>query len=135
MRILLITSSARGHALADALSRSPQKPEIISICVNNNPGIRTLASEMHVMDIMNFPQVLEIAKKTKPDFAVIGPDDPIGGGLADALEEIGIKSMAPKKNLARIESSKGFTRNLLAKYNIDASPIFLVFERKSTSVD
>ncbi len=133
MRILLITSSARGHAIAEALHRSPRKPELISVCANRNPGIRKIATEMYVMNLMDFGGIIEIAKKTKPDFAVIGPDDPIGAGLADALAEIGIKSMAPKKSLARIESSKGFTRNLLAKYNIDVSPKFRVFERTAKS--
>lgn len=127
MRILLISSSARGHAIADALSRSPQKPEIISICPNRNLGLLKLSSALHVGDIMDFPWVLDIAQRTKPDFAFIGPDDPIGAGLADELENIGIKSVAPKKSLARVESSKGFTRDLLLKYGIDANPQFRVF--------
>ncbi len=127
MRILLVTSSARGHALAEALHRSAHKPEIIHCCPSRNPGIRALATEQHVLDIMNFPAILDVAKKTKPDFAVIGPDDPIGSGLADALQTIGIKSFAPKKSLARIESSKGFARELMQKHGIDASPKFRVF--------
>ena len=133
LKILTVTSSARGHAIVEALHRSPQHPEIIAICANRNPGIRALASRMHVMNIMDFPAILEIVKKTTPDFAVIGPDDPIGAGLADVLEEIGLPSVAPKKNLAQVETSKGFTRNLLVKYGIDASPKFAVFERLKNS--
>ncbi len=129
MKILLITSSARGHALADALSRSKKKPEIISICANRNPGIRAIAAEQFVVNIMDFPAIVEIAKNEKPDFAIIGPDNPIGAGLADVLEGIGIPTVAPRKSLARIESSKGFTRELLAKHGIDASPKFRVFSR------
>lgn len=127
MKILLVTSSARGHAVADALARSPQHPELISVCTTRNPGIKPLASEQHILDIMDFPAVLEIAKRTKPAFAFIGPDDPIGGGLADALEELGIPSVAPKQSLARVESSKGFTRELLHTHGIDASPKFQIF--------
>ncbi|HCI03794.1 TPA: phosphoribosylamine--glycine ligase, partial [Candidatus Peribacteria bacterium] len=127
MKVLLISSSARGHSIADALARSPQKPEIVSICPSTNPGIKKLSIEQHVMDIMDFEGILKIASDTKPDFAIIGPEDPIGGGLADELEKIGIRSIAPKKSLSRIESSKGFTRNLLNKYGIDASPKFKVF--------
>jgi len=127
MKILLITSSARGHAIADALSRSPQKPEIIAICTSHNPGIRKLASEQHVLDIMDFDGVLEITKKHQPDFAIIGPEDPMGAGLTNALEEAGVPTVAPRKSLARIEASKGFTRELLAKHGIDASPKFKVF--------
>ncbi|MFH1670520.1 MAG: phosphoribosylamine--glycine ligase [Patescibacteria group bacterium] len=127
MKILLITSSARGHAIADALSRSPQHPEIIALCTSRNPGIKKLAIEQHVLDIMDFNKVLEIAKKSQPDFAIIGPEDPMGAGLADVLDQAGVHTVAPRKSLARIESSKGFTRELLQKYGIDASPKFKVF--------
>lgn len=133
MKVLLITSSARGHAIAEALSRSASKPEIISICVNRNPGIRAIAAEQFVMNIMDFPAIVEIAKNEKPDFAIIGPDNPIGAGLTDVLEGIGIPTVAPKKSLARIEASKGFTRELLRKYGIDASPKFRVFSRDPNS--
>src|SRR3989344_935884 len=132
MKILLITISARGHAIAEALARSKKHPEIIHICPQRNPGIRKIAKEQHVLrSLMDFPAILDIAKRTKPDFAFIAPDDPIGGGLADELEKIGIPSIAPKKSLARIESSKGFTRELLKKYKIDASPKFRVFSKVS----
>ena len=127
MKVLLVSSSARGHAIADALSRSPQNPEIISICPSRNPGIKRLAAEQHVTDIMDSSAVLEIANKTQPDFAIIGPEDPLGAGLTDALAAIGIPVAAPTKSLARIESSKGFTRNVLQKHGIDASPKFKVF--------
>ncbi|MDP7069214.1 MAG: phosphoribosylamine--glycine ligase [Candidatus Peribacteraceae bacterium] len=127
MKILLTSLAARGHAIADALARSPQRPEIISIVPSRNPGIEKIASEMFVADLMDFDSVLEIAKKVEPDFAFVAPDDPIGAGLVDALEELGIRSVAPKKQLAQIEASKGFTRDLLAKHGVDASPAYKVF--------
>lgn len=130
MKILLITSSARGHAIADALMRSPQNPEIIHVCTAKNPGIKKIANEQIVVDsLMNFDAIIEVAKRTQPDFAFVAPDDPIGGGLADALESIGVQSIAPKKYEAQIESSKGFTRELLRKQGIDASPAFRVFTK------
>lgn len=127
MKVLLIGSGARENAIADALARSPSKPEIIALCTSQNPGIAKLAKEMHVMDIMRFEAVVDRANMYRPDFAIIGPDDPIGAGLADALEEIGIKSVAPKKSLARIETSKSFARDLLKKYKLDFSPIYRTF--------
>lgn len=133
MKILLITSSARGHAIGEALARSKHKPDLINICPNRNPGLRKICKEQHVMSLMDFPPILEIAKKAKPDFAFIGPDDPIGAGLADALLALGIPSVAPLKSLARLESSKGFTRDLMKKYGIDASPAFRVFSRETTA--
>ncbi len=136
MQVLLITVSARGHAIAEALKRSPQQPEIIHVCPARNPGIRPLAEEQIVVDsLMHFEPIIEVAKRVQPDFAFVAPDDPIGGGLVDALEGIGVKSIAPKKSLARIESSKGFTRGLLKKYGIEASPEFNVFRREKSPRD
>ncbi|MBP9773472.1 MAG: phosphoribosylamine--glycine ligase [Candidatus Peribacteraceae bacterium] len=127
MKILLIANGAREHAVAAALKRSKHNPDIVSICTSNNPGVRSLSSQMYVHSIMDFDFVVETAKKEKPDFCFIGPDDPIGGGLADLLEAIGIPCVAPKKALAQVESSKGFTRNLMQKYKIDASPKFAIY--------
>ena len=127
MRVLLVSSSARGHALGEAILRSRHRPELISVCATNNPGLRRIAEVMQVTDVMDFTAILAVAKKTKPHLAVIGPDDPIGGGLADQLEAAGFPTMAPYKALARIESSKGFTRDLLAKHGVDASPRYKVF--------
>ncbi len=129
MKILLISSSARGHAIAEALARSRHKPEIIAISPNDNIGIAKIAHVHQAMNIMDFPAILELAKKHKPDFAFIGPDDPIGGGLADVLQEIGIPCIAPKKSLARIESSKAFGRELMQKYSIDAYPKFMAWDK------
>ena len=127
MKVLLTSLAARGHAIADALARSPQQPDIVSVVPAKNPGISALASETHIADLMDFDAVLDIAKNVQPDFAFIAPDDPIGAGLVDALEELGIPSVAPHKALAQIEASKGFTRDLLTKHSIDASPAYKVF--------
>lgn len=135
MNILLVTSSARGHAIGEALSRSRHKPTIINICPSRNPGLKKICDAQYVENIMDFEKILAIAAKTMPDFAFIGPDDPIGGGLADALEAMGIPSVAPKKSLARLESSKGFTRDLMTKYKIDASPKYRFFTRESGKGD
>jgi len=134
MKILLLSLAARGHAIADALSRSPQNADIISLVPARNAGIASLASEQYIVDLMDFDSVLDIAKKVKPDFAFVAPDDPIGAGIVDALEGIGIQSVAPKKKLAQIESSKGFTRDLLAKYSIDASPAYAYITEKNEQI-
>ncbi|MEK7218745.1 MAG: phosphoribosylamine--glycine ligase [Patescibacteria group bacterium] len=134
MNILLLASSAREHAIADALSRSRHKPEITAFCATRNPGIEALSSRMEVGNILDFDRLRVIAKEAKPDFAFIGPDDPIGMGAADVLEELGIPSVSPKKSLARIESSKGFARELMEKHGINASPKFRVFSRSQHSV-
>jgi len=127
MRVLLISSSARGHAIADALSRSPQKPEIIAVSPSQNPGIHQLAAAQHILELSDLEAIVRIAQDAQPDFAIIGPEDPIAAGLADALQKVGVPSVAPMQTLARIESSKGFTRDLIAKHGIDSSPLYRVF--------
>ncbi len=131
MRILLISNSARGHALAEAFARSPQKPEIIACCTVRDPGMMRVAKEVRIVDMGGLSSIVQIAKETKPDFAFIAPDDPIGAGLSDRLESVGVPCIAPKKNLARIESSKGFARTLMQKYGINGSPRFKVFSFSS----
>ena len=126
-KILVIGNGGREHAIIEALSRSPQKPELYNFATAINPGIQPLVKEIHVGDIMDLEQTKAYAKKIKPNFAVIGPDDPIGNGSADVLKELGIRSFAPSAQCAQLEGSKSFTRNLLKKYHIDASPDFEVF--------
>ncbi|MDD5041629.1 MAG: phosphoribosylamine--glycine ligase [Candidatus Peribacteraceae bacterium] len=127
MKILLVASGAREHAIASALARSRHRPEIISVCTTNNPGLKKLSRSLHVGSLLDFPWVMGIAKQVKPDLAIVGPDDPIGGGLADLLEAEGFPTVAPKKSLARIESSKGFARDLLKKTVPNSVPQYRVF--------
>lgn len=127
-KILLVGNGGREHALCEALFQSPQEKEIYNFATAINPGIKKLAKEIIVGNIMDLVELKRIAQKIQPDFAIIGPDDPIGIGSTDALAEIGVPSFAPTKACAQLEGSKSFTRNLLKKYNIDASPAFKVFE-------
>lgn len=126
-KILVIGNGGREHAIIKAFSRSSQETEIYNFGTAVNPGIKKLVKEVKVGDIMNLEATKEYARKIKPDFAVVGPDDPIGNGSADALKEVGVCCFAPFKQCAQLESSKSFTRNLLKKYHIDASPDFEVF--------
>lgn len=141
MRIFLVSNSARGEAIADALARSPQKPELIVATTVNSPGFQKYAKETHIVDIMSLSKMVDLAKKSTCDFAFIAPDDPIGAGLADRLEASGIPCVAPKKNLAKIESSKSFARELLKKHGINCSPRFRIFslssldQRKQMDID
>ncbi len=128
-KILVIGNGGREHAICDALARSPQSPEIFNFGSAINPGIKILASEIHIEDTKNPEAVVSYAQKIKPNFVIVGPEDPLAAGVSDALEKAGIPCFGPSKKCAQLESSKGFTRNLLKKYNIDASPEFQVFEK------
>ncbi|MCF7812299.1 phosphoribosylamine--glycine ligase [Candidatus Gracilibacteria bacterium] len=132
MKILLLGNGGREHALCDALARSAQKPDIFNFATAINPGIAPLVREIKIGDICNPVQVTTFAKIIQPDFAVIGPENPLATGVTDELKKIGIPCFAPSKAGAQLESSKSFTRNLLKKYYIDASPDFEVFETKES---
>ena len=127
LRILLIGSGAREHAIARSLSLSAKKKEIYCLATNYNPGIADLCNNITVENI-NDPEIVKTyAKKHKIDFSIIGPENPLANGIADALSDINIGSIGPKKNLAQIETSKSFTRKLLTEYKIPGCPKFETF--------
>jgi len=128
MKILLIGNGAREHIIATKLSQSPKKPELIIFASAVNPGIEKLATVYHVGDINDTEAIRKFAEQNKPDFAVIGPENPIASGVVDALKLINIPSASPTKKMGQLESSKAFTRALLKKYNIEGNPQFKTFE-------
>jgi len=130
-RILVIGSGAREHAIAVALARSPQKPELVCFGSARNPGIDSLCVAYAVGDITDAAMVAEFGVMHKATLAVVGPEAPLAAGVADALWELGIAVVGPTQSLARLESSKSFTRELLAKYGIEGNPFFQRF----TSMD
>ncbi len=124
-KILLIGNGAREHALGETLKR--YGATVYTYGKARNPGLLELSEKYEIGSLADFRHIQEFARNIHPDFAFIGPDDPIGDGLADALLESDIPSVAPLKTVARLESSKSFTREILSKYNIPGNPIFKVF--------
>jgi phosphoribosylamine--glycine ligase len=112
----VIGKDGRTTAIKYALELSPKVSEVISL---DDWKVGT-QEEAKV-------RVLENAKRLKPDFIVIGPEEPLAAGIVDMLEAEGIPCIGPIKALAKLESSKAFTRNLLAKYGIPGNPEFRVF--------
>lgn len=125
--ILLIGNGAREHAMAEALSRSPENPRLFSFMKANNPGIASLSEKIKIGGYADMEAITGFALENKLEFAVIGPEDPLNNGVVDALEIIGVPAVGPNKSLARLETSKSFTRNLVDKYNIPGNPRFKVF--------
>ena len=122
LRILLIGSGAREHAIARSLSLSTKKKEIYCLATNYNPGIANLCNNITVENI-NDPEIVKTyAEKHKINFSIIGPENPLASGIADALSDINIGSIGPKKSLAQVETSKSFTRKLLTEYKIPGCP-------------
>ena len=128
LKILVIGSGAREHAIVRTLSRSPKKKEIYCLATNLNPGISEVCTDLIVCDINDPIFVKNFAQDHKFDFAIIGPENPLANGIADILSDIKIGTIGPKKELAQIETSKSFTRNLLAEYKIPGSPKFKMFK-------
>jgi phosphoribosylamine---glycine ligase len=129
--VLIVGSGAREHAIVLALARSPHQPKLF--CFGNalNPGIAALCSEYGIGSITDPAAVASFAREHKATLAVIGPEAPLAAGVADALLAVGVPVVGPTQSLARIESSKGFARDLLAKYRIPGNPFFQRF----TSMD
>ena len=88
----------------------------------------SICDELKIDNIDDPKTVQEYAKKHKIDFAIIGPENPLASGIADSLWEINVGVVGPKKDLAQIETSKSFTRNLLVEYKIPGCPKFKTFE-------
>jgi phosphoribosylamine--glycine ligase len=125
--ILLVGNGAREHALAEAILRSPQKPRLFSFMKANNPGIASLSEQIKLGSYSDLSAITGFALENKVEFAVIGPEDPLNNGVVDALAKSGVPAVGPTKSLARLETSKSFTRNLVDKYNISGNPRFRVF--------
>jgi len=126
--ILLLGNGAREHALAEAITRSGQKPSLFSFMKSNNPGIASLTEKTLIGSYSDLDAIIKFATENKIEFAVIGPEDPLNNGVADALAERNIPAVGPTKSLARLETSKSFTRNLVSKYSIPGNPQFKVFK-------
>ena len=127
VKILVIGSGAREHAIIKSLNKSKKEKEIYCLASNNNPGISDICNELKIVNINNAEIIKDYSIKQSINIAIIGPENPLAHGVADSLWEAGIGVVGPKKNLAQIETSKSFTRNLLKEYKIPGCPKFKTF--------
>jgi phosphoribosylamine--glycine ligase len=125
--ILVVGSGAREHAITAALARSSPPPKLLCFSGTRNPGIASLTSAYGIGSITNPAEVVAFARAQHATMAVLGPEAPLAAGVADALWAAEVPAIGPTKSLARIESSKGFARELLAKYGIPGNPFFQRF--------
>lgn len=115
MRVLLIGSGGREHALAWKLAASPLLTKLYA--APGNPGVAKEA-ELVKLDIADHAAVATFCKNNAIDLVVVGPEGPLVAGIADDLRDQGIRVFGPSKRAARLEGSKGFTKDLCAKYDI-----------------
>ncbi|MDO9530078.1 MAG: phosphoribosylamine--glycine ligase [Syntrophales bacterium] len=125
--VLLVGNGAREHVIAETVFRSKHHSRLFSYMKANNPGIASLSDKVLIGDYGDLEGIKKFSKECHIDFAIIGPEDPLNNGVVDFLQEIGIPSVGPTKSLARLETSKSFTRDLLRKYNIPGNPKFEIF--------
>lgn len=115
MKILIVGSGGREHAIAYACSKSPKVDKIY--CAPGNAGISKLA-ECVPISAMEFDRLADFAAEKEIDLTVIGMDDPLVGGIVDLFETRGLRVFGPRKNAAILEGSKAFSKDLMKKYNI-----------------
>ncbi|MCF7801881.1 MAG: phosphoribosylamine--glycine ligase [Candidatus Marinimicrobia bacterium] len=127
-KILIVGSGAREHAIARALQRSPQNPDLVGLGTNVNPGLMQLCRVFEVGKITDAETVVNFARENAVNLAIIGPEAPLESGVADALWQAGIPTVGPRQKLAQIETSKAFARELLTKRNIPACPGYEIFQ-------
>ena len=115
MKVLVIGGGGREHAICWKLSKSPKVDELY--CAPGNAGIAEVAKCVDI-GVMDFEKMADFAKKESFDLVVVGPDDPLAGGIVDVLEEKGLRVFGPRKNAAILEGSKAFSKDLMKKYGI-----------------
>ena len=109
VNILLLGSGGREHALAWKMAASPLTDRLI--CAPGNAGIAQEA-ECVALDIGDHGEVIEFCRTNSIDFVVVGPEQELCAGIVDNLEAAGIKAFGPTRAAARLEGSKGFTKDL-----------------------
>ena len=115
MKVLVVGSGGREHAICWKLSKSPKVDKIY--CAPGNAGIAELAECVDIK-AMEFEKLVAFAKENSIDLTVIGMDDPLVGGVVDVFEAEGLRVFGPRKNAAILEGSKAFSKDLMKKYNI-----------------
>ena len=115
MKVLIVGSGGREHAIATSVAKSPKVDKIY--CAPGNAGIGQLA-ECVAIGAMEFDRLAAFAKEKQIDLTIIGMDDPLVGGVVDVFEAEGLRVFGPRKNAAVLEGSKAFSKDLMKKYDI-----------------
>lgn len=131
MKVLIVGSGGREHAIARSVSKSRRVEKIY--CAPGNAGIEELA-ECLPMTAMEFDKLADFAEEEQIGLTIIGMDDPLVGGIVDVFEARGLRVFGPRKNAAIIEGSKAFSKDLMKKYNIP-SAAYETFEDAQKAIE
>lgn len=127
MKVMVVGGGGREHAIIKKIKDSPKVDEIYAL-----PGNGGIAKDAICVDIgaEDLNQIVDFAVNEKIDFAIVAPDDPLVMGLVDMLNEKGIPCFGPNKKAAIIEGSKGFSKELMKKYNIPTASYEIFTEKE-----
>ena len=115
MKVLIVGSGGREHAIAWSVAKSPKVDKIY--CAPGNAGIAEYAECVDI-GAMEFEKLAAFAKEKEIDLTIVGMDDPLVGGIVDVFEAEGLRVFGPRKNAAILEGSKAFSKDLMKKYDI-----------------
>ena len=130
MKILMLGSGGREHALIRKLKESPRVKEVI--CAPGNGGI-SCDAQCFPVSVMDKQGVIDLARREEVDLVFVAPDDPLAVGMVDALNAAGIRAFGPNAAAARTEGSKVFSKNLMKKYGIPTAS-YAVFDDPSEAL-
>jgi phosphoribosylamine--glycine ligase len=133
MKILVVGGGGREHAIATALARNTET-EIISSMSRRNPGIGRLAGRVLLCRETDVAKITAFAQDSCTDYAFIGPEAPLEAGIVDALLEKGIPCIGPTQAAARLETDKGFCRDLMIQHRIEGCPKYRIFDDPEEAV-
>ncbi|MBQ1327824.1 MAG: phosphoribosylamine--glycine ligase [Eubacterium sp.] len=131
MKVLIVGGGGREHAITWAVAKSKRVDKIYA--APGNAGIAELAECVDI-SVMDKENLVKFAKEKEIDFVIVGPDDPLAAGVADAFLDEGIKTFGPRKNAAIIEASKAFSKDLMKKYDIP-SAAYEVFDNADAAME
>ena len=125
MRVLVLGGGGREHALCWALKKSKRIEKLY--CIPGNGGITEVAEVPHGIDLKDFEKLAQYCRTEGIDLVVPGPEEPLVKGVADFLQERGIKVFGPSKSASQIEGSKAFAKEIMKKACVPTAN-FAVFD-------
>ena len=116
MKVLIVGSGGREHAIAVSMKKSSRVDRIY--CVPGNAGIAQVAECEPSIGVMEFDKIISYAREKAVDLVFVAPDDPLVGGLVDALQTAGLRAFGPDRKAAELEGRKAFSKDQMKKYGI-----------------
>ncbi|WP_214045148.1 phosphoribosylamine--glycine ligase [Methanomethylovorans sp.] len=135
MNVLVVGGGGREHAITATIAQSRKDPVIFAVMAKKNPGISRLCQDFLLEKETDVKKIVAYAAAKNIDLAFIGPEAPLAAGLADALEDIGVGVVGPRKAVSKIEFDKAWARSFMRKHGIGGCPVFEIFTEQGPMFD